>query len=285
MKHTIIHQKDEPLYPEVLFNRPINPLLKPVILLIGGGAGKLTTLSSSYQIIGVLGIRRGLVAPKNLASLGDLLPITAYIEPTRAGQINKAALAAVANDSNLMVLAPDLANNSTNQLACDYLLRSYQSAVVITDEILRLAAISPDVLVRSNVIYFISTAGLIALANYLKIGIAIRPNRGIYNKIDIIKSLQNKLTSDFVVYDQQQILICTLDGQIGVTDIKSTDIFDQQGILLGLLASLVADYSGQLKNVFKRTMMAGYIFKSAASKQLKNGSIIDAVKAVIESQN
>ncbi len=273
------------LYPEVLFDKPINPMLKPVVLIVGGEVGSLNNLDTAYQILSALDAYPELIVPSGLSKLGVKVPAKACIELQSAGQINKAILKSQLDDANLLVLAPFLPQNSTNQIACDYMFENCTSPVIITDEALRLARLNPTVFHRTNTIFLISSHGLIDLANYQKIGVSIRPDRGVFNKIDIIKELQGKFKSDFIVYDKEQILVCSRDDVMGIVDTNNVDILARRGVLLGLMSGLLADSSSKNINFFKRAMTAGYIFKVTSAYHHDAVSLIDNIKMEINREN
>lgn len=257
----IIHQKDELLYPWVLFNRPINPSLKPTVLLVGGSPGNLTDLSDSFQAALATNVQLELLIPKSLSNLVDTLPVKAYIELNKPYQINKAKLDDAIAASNLIVLAPNLAVNSTNQLAMIHIMQHSQQAMILTDEVLRVFKVPTIHFNNQNMLFLISVDGLIKLANYLHVGVSIKPNRGVYNKIDIIHSLQSKINCSFIVYDAEQLLVCDREGGVGLIEFTQSDIFAYRGFLIGIISGLMADYGSRINEVIPKVLTAGYVLR------------------------
>lgn len=258
-KFNIVQQKDHLLYEDVLFNHSINPILKPSIVIVGGQIGDLKTLSDCYQAIMLMGRFAEIVVPQKLAKLVQSLPVREVIELTAAGQVRKDSLQTVAEVTNMLILAPGIEETSTNQVALEFLLE-YSTSAVICDEMLYLAKIKPSVFKRKDLIFCLSTNGLILLANYLQVGVNIKPDRGIYNKIDIILALHQHLGSPFVIYDNRQILVFESERNIGVTQIEIDNIDRLRGALLGILAGLMARSDGRMTDVFKKAMSVSFIF-------------------------
>ncbi len=280
MSHpSIIHQRDQILYPDILFNRPINPLLKPHILLVGGRPGGLKELSDCYNTILALGIFPELVTPVAVGQLTPGLRPAVELKSLQGGQLDKSQLGQVITENHLVVLAPGLAKGSINQLAIEYILSNSQAIMLLTDEALQLAQINAEIFRRQKAIFCLSTEGLVAMANYLGVAVTIRPKRGIFNHFDIICAIQEAVGGVFIVYSQSQIIIVDKPDRIGLVELDQAEIPVLRGILLGLVAAISADIGQQMSNIFEKSLVAGYLLR----QNYQSNNIISSIKEEIRS--
>lgn len=280
MSHpSIIHQRDQILYPDILFNRPINPLLRPRILLVGGRPGGLKELSDCYNTMLALGPSPELVIPDTIGQLTASLHPAVELKSLQGGQLDKSQLEQVLKEIHLVVLAPGLAKGSINQLAIEYILNSSQAVMLLTDEALRLAQINPKIFRRQKTIFCLSTEGLVVLANYLRVAVTIRPKRGIFNHFDIICAIQQVVGGIFIVYSQSQIIVVDTPDRIGVVELDQAEIPALRGVFLGLVAVLSADIGQQTSKIFEKSMVAGYLLR----QNYQSNDIIFSIKKQIGS--
>ncbi len=259
----IIRQKDELLFGDVLFNRPINPVLRPRLTIVGGSVKGLKTLSDCYQAAGALGATTELIVPAQIAEFTHGLPVAAYIELDKNKMLKVSSLQDAGANCNLLVLAPGLAESASTQMALEYMLTDAKAVILVSDEALSVVSINPTIFSDTQAIFCLSTKGLITLANHLKIGVDIKPDRGIFNIIDIINTLRTSLRAGFVIYDNNNIIVSEDGDKVGVTSLEMEDIDHCRGYLIGLLAGLVAQYDNDIDQFLPKAMTASYIFRQS----------------------
>lgn len=240
-KTELIIQKEELIYPETLFNLPINPIQRPHLTLWSGRAGRLKHISEIAATITSFGWPYRLMAGSGWSNI--LPPGTEKLEYeiTQSGQIRDyLLLLETIKTDNLILFGPDLEMSSNEQILAEKLLQELINTRLITAEVLRIFKTNPKLYQKTDLTIFASTADLLSLAGKLRIGVRLMPDGGIYNKIELLQGLSLGVKR-FIVFDNSQIIVfdSTLPDKIGVFN-SSINLAHRQATFIGLCAAILA---------------------------------------------
>ena len=287
----LIHQRDQSLYPDVLFNRPISGLGRMHVALFGGGKRGVVTLSEVYSSMLSTGIEPTCVVEAPTANLAPL-PIGSIILHTdkKTQQVSETAevLSFVAR-SNMVILAPEAELGSALQILFEKVLSETQTPVVITDEVVGLYRFTPRTSKRANVLFILSSEGLMKLANALALPVKIRPGRGIYNTLALVEAVYEATGAHVLSFDNEQAVV--RDGsssdEYGIIHVQEGSISQHRGLLIGLIAGLLSDVTQTFTSVLPKLMTAGYLFNAIMSQSngLHDPAMLDrAIKDTLSSE-
>ncbi|MDP4038601.1 MAG: hypothetical protein Q8P54_01365 [bacterium] len=295
----IIQQKDQLLYSSIIFNKPINKLSLPRILVIGGSSEKLKNVSLCYEALQNSNTTLTLALPDTLKQAVATLEAV-FLHANPIGSVlkdNTDHLLDLASDANLLIIGVDMTLGSQAQIVVEKLLQECDKPVIVTDEVIKVFQFSPSILERSSkLILFLNTNSLVKIANYLKIPVKIRPDRGIYNRADLIKSIAGKQgqalaavsrpglrKNYFICHDSGQI-ICydsKKPNEVGLVNFEGNDLSEYLGTVIGLVGSFLADYSNEIKDFTPKVLTACFIAKEFFAKQ--KSSQETSIKKIINS--
>ncbi len=287
----LIHQRDESLYPDVLFNRPIRGLSRMHVALFGGGKRGVVTLSEVYSTMQSTGIEPTCVVEALVANLAPL-PIGSIILHTdkKSQQVSETAeVLSFVDRSNMVIMAPEAELGSSLQILFEKVLSETQTPVIITDEAVGLYRFTPRNAKRVNVLFVLSSEGLMKLANILALPVKIRPGRGVYNTLALVEAVHEATGAHVVSYDNEQAVV--RDGassdEYGIIHVQEGSITQHRGLLIGLTAGLLTDVSQSFTSVLPKLMTAGYLFNTilGQSNGLHDPAMMDrAIKDTIASE-
>lgn len=274
----IIQQADKLLFPEVIFNKPINKLASPRIMILGGSGNKLNNISLCYESIANSYSNATLVLPKILSTSLDI-PDAIYLSSNPTGSIlkeNLDKLIELSSDCNFLIIGVDLYLGSEAQIVIEKLLHDTLVPCLVTDEVTKLFLLNPEILKkRKNLVLFTNTENLIKLANKLGIAINIQPSRGVYNKTDLIKKILANINCSIICYDSDQI-ICMDSSDLeraGLINFES-GLEKNIGSIIGLVGSFLADPTYKINKFIKKTLTACFVAKEAITQ---NSSIKEVI--------
>ena len=262
----LIHQYDTPLYPDVLFNRPIAGLSRFHIALFGGGKRGIAVLSELYTSTLSMGIGPTCVV-ETQAVEPQLLPVgslSMHADRKTKQIVESADILSFIDRSNLAILAPEADLGSSLQILFEKILAQTNTPVIITDEMVGLYRFLPKGEQRPNVLFVLSTDGLTKLANILALPVKIRPGRGVYNIISLVEAVHEATGAHVLSFDSDQAVIrdAMKSGEYGILHVPEGSIDQHRGLLIGLAAGLLAEASQTLTSVLPKLMTVGYLFNA-----------------------
>ena len=147
-------QGDEPLYPRVLWNRPVAKQAGGRLLIVGGHRTDFSLPTNLYQLASATGIGQAtVVLPESLQRTLAGLPDIEFVPSSPSGSLGKAALGPIlelASEHDVVLLA-GIGNNSETAVLAESLVRQAKRPLVLTDDVpsalhdqLSLAVASPD---------------------------------------------------------------------------------------------------------------------------------------------
>ncbi len=236
----IVAQKDDLLYPQSLFERPLNRLQMPQIGLIGGGLGGLKLLNDTYKTMLDCDNRIILAVPRSIQQMigqtADLI-----FEPVSRGRYDDSLIVERLGEANLIVLAPGMAMTSQDHIRLDKIINQLERPIMITTEALPIVVADPSLLARAGSSLVLSTEQAIALANKYNLPIDIKPARGVYNRLAIMDSLSAHTNATVVIVEKNQIALHHHSlKQAGLLQMIMADFDRQLGQIIGVLSALSA---------------------------------------------
>ena len=216
-------QTDEPLYPKVLYNRPLTRSGGGRLLLAGGHSGEFSLPTAIYQFAIAAGAGEVIVAlPDVLAKFLGGAPGTAFVNSSSSGSLGREALGRLlelSEDADCMLLGASLSNNSNTAMHVERLVGVLERPAVLFDEALVALRQHPALITSNPQTLVIATmAEIFKLAGSLKVAITIRPGGGLINKLEIIQAVAAASQCSYAVYGSE-IVIAT-DGNLSVTPIN-----------------------------------------------------------------
>ena len=216
-------QADEPLFANVLWNRPVSAHAAGRLLVVGAHNSGLATLQAVYQIAEAAGIGSlTMLVPETLRSMLAIVPAINFAPATIAGSLAKASLSQMvelASYTDAVLVGTDLSNNSETAILIESFIAKYDRPLIIADAALEVIGLSPDLIrSRPNTLVVLTMQQLFKLAGKLGLPLQIKPDGGITNKIEIVTDFWSVLKVDLALIGPE-IIIKTGD-QVSVTELS-----------------------------------------------------------------
>lgn len=218
-----LRQHNEPLFPKVLYNRPLRRSGAGRLLVVGGHTGELSLPTGIYQAAMTAGLGEcTVVLPDVLAKFIGGAPGTAFAASTTSGSLDRDALGRIlelSEDNDAIAFGASLSSNSNTAMLAERLVREAERPLVLFDE--ALPAIKHNVeLVASKPqnVLILTMPEVFKLAGALGIAISIRPGGGLLNKVEIVASIAESIKATLAVYSTE--IIVASGAEISVTPIN-----------------------------------------------------------------
>jgi len=209
-------QTDQPLFPKVLYNRPVTRMGGGRLLIVGGHSGEFSLPTAIHQFAVAAGIGEATaVLPDNLAKLLGGAPGVAFAASTASGSLAREALGRIlelSEEADAVAIGASLSNNSNTAMLTERLVQEVPGRVIIFDE--ALTALRQNItLVTDNpkALVVLTMAEVFKLCGALGIGINIRPNAGLINKLEIVQDLAASSACSYAVYGTEIIIAAGAD--------------------------------------------------------------------------
>ncbi len=191
-------QKNEPLFPDILWSRPENKNGAGKMLLVGGSLDNFANIAQNYSLAEQAGVGTCfLLVPQSLYKVTKNIPFINYAPANRSGSFASNALADIlelARGVDAVFLGGDIGKNSETSLMLEKFLMKYTSFVAISqDSLLSINKSWRNLLARNNTIVEINLHNLQTIAIELQFEKAIlsdSPN-------SLIAKTLHKITSDY----------------------------------------------------------------------------------------
>lgn len=211
-----IRQTDEPLFPTVLYNRPITRSGGGRILIVGGHTGEFSLPTAIHQFAIAAGIGEATaIMPDKLAKFLGGAPGTAFAASTPSGSLDQAALGRIlelSEEADAVAIGASLSNNSVTAILTERLIAQVQRPVIVFDEgLVALRHNTRSITNNPRALLIVTMAEVFKLCGSLSIGINIRANGGLINKLEIIRDLAAAGQAAYVVYGSEIIISAGAD--------------------------------------------------------------------------
>jgi NAD(P)H-hydrate repair Nnr-like enzyme with NAD(P)H-hydrate dehydratase domain len=216
-------QEDEPLYPNVLYNRPVTRAAAGRLLVVGGHSGEFSLPTAIHQLATAAGVGEcRTVLPNNLAKLLSGAPGTYFVPETSSGSIGREALGRIlelSEEADAVALGASLSNNSNTTMLIERLIAELKRPVIIFhDALVALRHNITTVTDNPDALIILTMAEVFRLCGQLGIPIQIRPGGGLISKLEIIQDLRAATRCQIAVYGTE--IIVAADTEMVVTPIN-----------------------------------------------------------------
>ena len=211
-------QSDTPLFPTVLFNRPITRTGAGRLLVVGGHAGEFSQPTAIHQLALAAGLGEcRVVLPDNLAKFLSGAPGTYFVASSSSGSLGREALGRIlelSEESDAVALGASLSNNSNTTMLIDKLATAIERPLIVFDEALpalrtNLAAVTNN----PTSLLILTMPEVFKICGALGIPIQIRPGAGLLAKLEIVATLQAACRCQIAVFSTE-IITSTAEGLV-----------------------------------------------------------------------
>jgi NAD(P)H-hydrate repair Nnr-like enzyme with NAD(P)H-hydrate dehydratase domain len=218
-----VRQDDQPLYPKILYNRPVTRAGAGRLLVVGGHSGEFSLPTAIHQLSLAAGVGEcRVILPDTLAKLLGGAPGTVFGPSNPSGSLGTEALGRIlglSEEADAVLVGASLSNNSSTAILVEHLIAKLERPFVVVDDGLtamhhNLAAVTgnPEVLV------VLTMAEVFKLCGSLHIPIHIRDGAGLINKLEIIQNLAAASRCSYAVYGSE--IVIAAGGELIVTPIN-----------------------------------------------------------------
>ncbi|HUD11915.1 MAG TPA: hypothetical protein VMS08_05880 [Candidatus Saccharimonadia bacterium] len=218
-----ILQDGEPLFPNILFNRPITRHAAGRMLLVGGYATQFSLPTSIHQLAVASGIGEcRVVLPDNLAKILSGAPGTYFVASSPSGSLGREALGRIlelSEDADAVAIGASLSNNSDTAMLTERLLGEIGRPLILFEDALKAAQHNvTQITDNPSALVILTMAEAFKLCGKLSVPIQIRAHAGLINKLEIIQDLKAASRCQYVVFGTE--IIVASDTRFIVTPIN-----------------------------------------------------------------
>ncbi len=221
---SLIKQTEEPLFPEILWNQPVNRRAAGRLLIIGGHARQFSRTQTSYRAAGEAGAgETAVILPKSLQKIVGALPDCIFAAETPAGSLSRTAESDIRryiSESDAVLLPGELSHNAETIGLLESLLSEVETPCIITDDIIRSLIQAPDSIARAAVLVG-TPQTLSELAKAWHIPTYVK-SPDLQKEQKLLSALGEQMDSILVCYSDERVLVAGSD-RISMTSISSID--------------------------------------------------------------
>jgi hypothetical protein len=223
MSPSFARQTDQPLFPEIFWDRPTTRSRGGRLLIAGGQRNEFSAVQAIYQVAEAAGIGEGqVVLPDSLRRLVGEAGFARFVPASASGSLGKAALGQLlhlAADFDGMVLGGNLTNNSETAVMVESLIRELDLPVVVSEEAIEILKFAPALITGNPKVLVVTTmVGLFALANHHHLPLAIKPHAGVMGKLEILAQLAAISRCAYLVFDQEVMVAAASETSLSALD-------------------------------------------------------------------
>lgn len=267
MSVQFLSQKEEPLFPDILWNRPTSIGRAGRLLIIGGHKHEFSQIQHIFEIAEASGI--GEIRAAMPDSLRRLLPgvdVRFFLPSTQSGSIARSALGEllnIAEDFDAILIGANITNNSETAILVESIVRKVDLPIIITEEAIGILKFNPDLITGNPNLLVVSTmTGIFELANNHHIPMAIKPNSGVVGKMQIIDQLVQISRCQYFVFDQEIIVAA---NRYSLTKLEHS-VSDNSSIPIGIASAFWVQNLGKR---FEALTTAAYILSESTLESHK----------------
>lgn len=261
MKPQFVSQKDEPMYPDILWNRPTNIGRAGRLLILGGHKNEFSQIQHIFEIAEASGIGEIKAAmPDSLKRLIPGVDAGFFLPSTNSGSIARSALGEIMNiisNFDAVVIGANITNNSETAILIESIVRQSDLPIIITEEAISILKFNPDLITGNPNILVVSTMpGIFELANNHNIPLAIRRDSGLLGKLQILDQLVSISRCQYFVFDQE--VLVAADNKFCVTRLENSFSHDSYAAI-----GIASAFWVQNRNkAFESLTTAAYILRT-----------------------
>lgn len=220
----LLQQRDEPLFPDLIWSRPENKKQAGKLLIVGGQANQFTRVSTSFNSAEKAGAGHiRVLLPDSLEKLTQHFPGIEYAQSNQSGSFSKRALATMNEMSewaDSVLLAGDIGKNSETTTVIDgYLLRCI-TPTIITEDSLNSTSLPMEQILKRQIILILEWSKFQKKTNELEV---IDP----FLSADPIDKISDNLAKVFrhhvagLVIVQDEKIWCVQQGKVSLTQVNT----------------------------------------------------------------
>lgn len=218
-----VKQEDEPLFPNVLYNRPVTRMAAGRLLLPGGHSGEFSLPAAIQQLALATGIGEcRVLLPDVLAKFLGGAPGTFFAPSSSSGSLAREALGRIlelAEETDAVALGASLSSNSNTTMLLDKLVGETVRPLILFDEALpALGTGITKVTGNPDALIILTMAEAFKICGHLQIPIHIRRDAGLINKLEIIQDLKTASRCSYAVFGTE--IVVATDTELIVTPIN-----------------------------------------------------------------
>lgn len=272
-----IKQSGQPLFPDILWNRPLNRKTGKQLLIMGGHSKQFSIVQQTYQAALAAGIGQAKsVLPDSLRPYLGNAPDCLLVRSTPAGSFARGAYEPIRgylNESDGLLLPGDLSKNPETTSLVERLLSGTGKPVFITPKVIEASLERPMSLLNGSPRIIIGTLSVLKkLAKSLDIG-SKSPTTNLLGKISFIKTLPQQ-TTNYVMLDSE-ITICS-NGKVSVTAIHSAS-----PRLFAVAGAAFATFWLQQANKFEALTTAAFVIAQLAEASTSDTTLITKLSKIL----
>ena len=204
-------QAHAPLFPRVLYNRPVTRTGAGRLLVVGGHRSEFSLPIGLNQLALAAGAGEcRVILPDALTPLLAGAPGAFFGASTQSGSLSREALGHIlqlAEDTDALAVGASLSNNSDTTMLTERLITEATGSLIIFDDGATTAtAIAQRVATRANTLFVLTMPQVFKLANALELTIHVRPGGGLINKTEIVERLATAIAGDIAVFGTELIV-------------------------------------------------------------------------------
>jgi hypothetical protein len=216
-------QEVEPLFPQIMFNRPVTRRAAGRMLLVGGHATQFSLPTSIHQLSVAAGIGEcSVVLPDNLAKILGGSPGTHFVASSPSGSLGREALGRIlelSEESDAVSIGASMSNNSDTAMLTERLLTEIKRPLILFDDAIKAAAHNiTQITENPDAFVIVTMAEVFKLCGWLRIPINIRHHAGLINKLEIVQDLKSASRCQYAVFGTE--IITAVDTDFVVTPIN-----------------------------------------------------------------
>ncbi len=211
-----IRQTDEPLFPKVLYNRPITRSGGGRLLIVGGHSGEFSLPTAIHQFAVAAGVGEAVaVLPDNLAKFLGGSSGTAFAASSTSGSLGREALGRIlelSEEADAVAIGASISNNSNTAMLTERIISEIDRPIIVIDE--GLTAMRQNITAVTDnprALIILTMAEVFKLCGVLDIAISIRQGAGLINKLEIVQNLAAASACAYAVYGSEIIVAAGAD--------------------------------------------------------------------------
>lgn len=220
-------EPDQPLFPDLIWNRPENKLHAGRLLIAGGnihGFNAPATAYSEAQKAGI-GAARVMLPDSLQKTVGTLFPETEFLPSTPSGSFAQTALAeflATAEWADGVLLAGDFGRNSETAIMLEKFTQKYSGQLTLTKDAVDYFAKAPkELLQREDTTLVVSLSQLQQVAIHARFTTPITLSMGILQLAEALHIFTSEHTAHIVTQHVDNVLVA-VNGRVSTTKLAES---------------------------------------------------------------
>ncbi len=223
MDNTFWYKQDpsKPLFPDVLWSRPMNRAHSGKLLIAGGNLHSFSEVSQTFAATEKTGIGfTKLLLPDSLHKIiGSALPDTEFAPSTPIGSFGQKALDSLLDLSDwadAALLAGNFGHNSETSTMLEKFALQYKGNLTVAGDVTDIFLSNPGLLSRENTLLVIRPSQLRKLGTITKNKKAFTSSLGLVQFVNALHDFSSKF-SVYIVTSCQDCTVIAAQGRISTT--------------------------------------------------------------------